>query len=331
VYGPEESREADSFYERQKGEQGRMPINVTKFREAERRFKKRVPDMEDVLDLRAASKHPRAKQICQLEKDDSWLWGVEGKEGFFFIPTALSEEQQKYWITEAMSNYMTPPNLTNLDAHYHIPEKGLWSYFENNETLHITRKLHPGDSVQKKALPMEQTLDRAGIRSLIRRIRWVTLGYQYDWTSKEYDFSRSPVPFPSNLAAYSSSLTQSAGLGPSRPEAGIVNFYQPGDTLTGHVDRSEPNMQVPLVSMSLGAPCIFLVGGRGRDEEVLPVLLRGGDVVIMAGEARYFYHGVPRILPLGCGRMEDKDPKVQLALELLGDARININIRQVNT
>jgi alkylated DNA repair protein alkB family protein 1 len=34
-----------------------------------------------------------------------------------------------------------------------------------------------------------------------------------------------------------------------RPEAGVVNYYQYKDTLMGHVDRSELNMDAPLVSI----------------------------------------------------------------------------------
>lgn len=78
--------------------------------------------------------------------------------------------------------------------------------------------------------------------------------------------------------------------------ARIVNFYQPGDSLTGHVDRSEKRMDLPLVSMSFGASfsvlvssltatkgasCIFLLGGATREDSVLPILVRSGDVSIM--------------------------------------------------
>jgi alkylated DNA repair dioxygenase AlkB len=34
-------------------------------------------------------------------------------------------------------------------------------------------------------------------------------------------------------------------------EAGIINFYQAGDSLTAHQDRSEANSTAPLVSFRL--------------------------------------------------------------------------------
>ena len=50
--------------------------------------------------------------------------------------------------------------------------------------------------------------------------------------------------------------------------------------------------------------------GTTREVAPTPLLLRGGDAVVMAGEARRCFHGVPRVLPAG-------------AL----DMRINISIR----
>src|SRR5262249_4545522 len=147
----------------------------------------------------------------------------------------------------------------------------------------------------------------------------------------EYDFDRNPNLFPSDLAAWSEAVSRAAGFGPFRAEAGIVNFYQPGDTLTGHVDRSEKNMEAPLISLSLGAACIFLLGGPSRDDPVLPIHLQSGDILIMSGESRRFYHGVPRILPNSLPSSDvSMDLDTRCALEILGDGRININIRQVN-
>ena len=46
----------------------------------------------------------------------------------------------------------------------------------------------------------------------------------------------------------------------------------------------------------MGQSCVFLLGGRTRETEPTAMLLRSGDVVIMSGEARRCYHGVPRIV-----------------------------------
>jgi alkylated DNA repair protein alkB family protein 1 len=114
-----------------------------------------------------------------------------------------------------------------------------------------------------------------------------------------------------------------AGYGEFKAEAGIINFYRPGDSLTGHVDRSELNMEVPLVSVSFGADCIFLLGGLDRDDVVVPLKVRAGDIIIMAGESRRYYHGVPRVIAVDRRSVNDELD------DLLGDGRVNLNVRQI--
>jgi len=82
-----------------------------------------------------------------------------------------------------------------------------------------------------------------------------------------------------------------------RPDAALINYYHPGDTLCGHIDDAEVDLCQPLVSISLGCPAIFLIGGGSKDVVPTAVLLRSGDAVVLGGHARRSYHGVPRILP----------------------------------
>jgi len=118
------------------------------------------------------------------------------------------------------------------------------------------------------------------------------------------------------------------------PDAGIVNFYQTKDSLMAHVDRSEVCATSPLVSISLGNAAIFLIGGLTRDIKPMPILLRSGDVVIMAGPAcRRAYHGVPRILentlPQQFEVSSDDIEWTEEYEEYLRTTRINVNVRQV--
>jgi alkylated DNA repair protein alkB family protein 1 len=48
------------------------------------------------------------------------------------------------------------------------------------------------------------------------------------------------------------------------PDAALVNYYQAGDTLNGHKDDVERDLQQPIVTVSLGCDAIFLVGGTTR-------------------------------------------------------------------
>jgi hypothetical protein len=80
-------------------------------------------------------------------------------------------------------------------------------------------------------------------------------------------------------------------------EAAIVNYYPVGSYMSGHVDDAEHAMDEPIVSINLGCPAIFLLGGRSKGDPPLPILVRSGDVIVMAHESRFCYHGVPAVLP----------------------------------
>ncbi|KAI8967297.1 hypothetical protein BDF20DRAFT_829763 [Mycotypha africana] len=101
---------------------------------------------------------------------------------------------------------------------------------------------------------------------LVRKIRWITLGYQYHWPTKTYHLDRR-YPFPPEIAEITKAVvTACENVGGKKEdgtdewrntykgsdfeaEAGVVNYYQFRDTLMGHVDRSELNMDAPLVSI----------------------------------------------------------------------------------
>lgn len=116
-----------------------------------------------------------------------------------------------------------------------------------------------------------------------------------------------------------------------KPEAGVVNFYQYRDSLTAHIDQSEVDSVRPLISISLGESCIFLAGGTTRDQKPIPFLLRSGDVIVMAGESRRVFHGVPRIIEQSCKNTFDWSGHVdgQKIQDFLKGTRMNINVRQV--
>ena len=104
----------------------------------------------------------------------------------------------------------------------------------------------------------------------------------------------------------------------------------------GHVDRSEKNMEAPLISISLGHSCVFLMGGSGREDPVYPFILRSGDVVVFQRECRNNYHSVPRIiensLPDHFSATTDNAEEWEeekAVKKLISTGRININIRQV--
>jgi alkylated DNA repair protein (DNA oxidative demethylase) len=71
-----------------------------------------------------------------------------------------------------------------------------------------------------------------------------------------------------------------------------VNRYKAGTKLGMHQDRHELDLSQPIVSVSLGLECIFLLGGLERTEKQKRILLEHGDVIVWGGPSRMRFHGV---------------------------------------
>lgn len=84
---------------------------------------------------------------------------------------------------------------------------------------------------------------------------------------------------------------------------------------------------------SFGLSAIFLIGGRSLDDKPIAILLRSGDTIIMSGESRLCYHGVPKVLLVENDEDFSNDNKwdEKLFTNYMQVTRININVRQVNT
>jgi len=146
------------------------------------------------------------------------------------------------------------------------------------------------------------------------RAGWVSdrRGYRYDAVDPltNETWPALPEAFES-LAARAASA---AGFDGFRPDACLVNRYEPGDRLSLHQDRNERDFGAPIVSVSLGLPAVFLFGTERRADRPQRVPLRHGDVVVWGGPARLTYHGVS---PLADG----EHPR-------LGRCRINLTLRK---
>jgi len=221
-----------------------------------------------------------------------------------------------------------PVHKSNLHFHHHVPYPPIGqSFFE----LSRITQFQPLDPNTHKPFSLEQVL--------AKKLRWITLGGQYDWTEKRYP-DEPPPEFPLDIAQFIHDLFP-----PTKPEAAILNFYSPGDTLNIHRDVSE-ECEAGLVSISLGCDGIFLVGlensGNVTDTERtvrhVAIRLRSGDAVFMTGPSRFAWHGVPQIIagtcpdylsdwPVGEG-MDDADPMRQWKGWMEGK-RINLNVRQM--
>lgn len=130
---------------------------------------------------------------------------------------------------------------------------------------------------------------------------WHWIPYRYSATRDDQD--GSPVtPFPDWLADLGADAVADAyedvGAGAAyRPDVALVNFYRGDARLGMHADREE-RAPDPVVSLSLGAACVFRVGNtENRARPYTDLQLESGDLVVFGRENRLVHHGVPRLLP----------------------------------
>ncbi len=98
-------------------------------------------------------------------------------------------------------------------------------------------------------------------------------------------------PLPPGVRALWRSLVSDA----REPDCCLVNFYGAQARMGLHRDADEADFSWPVLSVSLGDPARFRMGGLARSDPTRSIWLESGDVVVMGGRARLAYHGVDRI------------------------------------
>lgn len=243
-----------------------------------------------------------------------------------------------------------PAHKTNLHAHYDLPYHALADKDATVFSIPPSTSLRPLDPTIHKEITIRQALQK--------KLRWMTLGGQYDWTKKVYpemassgtpadgndedeqrrDRPEDVPPFPEDLKRLIQALFPDI-----TPEAAISNFYSPGDRLSPHRDISEKSSK-GLVSISIGCDALFLCGLQrlptsdtsvnaeddGRDN-VLLVRVKSGDVLVMNGESRWAWHAVPKVIPGTCPEWLRAWPGSSAGEweGWMGGKRVNLNVRQM--
>ena len=177
----------------------------------------------------------------------------------------------------------------------------------------------PKDSSTHKPISVRNALEK--------KLRWITLGGQYDWTAKKYP-DAEPPKFPGDIQELLRSLFPNI-----KSQAAIVNLYSPGDVLSMHRDVSE-HCDRGLISISIGCDALFVVGHSHGT--AVTMRLRSGDAICMTGPARWAWHGVPKVMSQTCPKDLESWPVLDEESEALdcwrgwmSRKRININVRQM--
>jgi len=132
--------------------------------------------------------------------------------------------------------------------------------------------------------PMSVAMTSAG------RYGWFTdrSGYRY---VDRHPSGASWPPIPASVLAVWRALVSEERM----PDCCLVNRYGPTARMGLHRDADEKDFAWPVLSISLGDPAVFRIGGRRRSDPTTSVLLESGDVVVFGGDARLAYHGIDRI------------------------------------
>jgi DNA oxidative demethylase len=152
---------------------------------------------------------------------------------------------------------------------------------------------------------------------------WHWMPYRYSRFAEDTD--GAPVkPFPGWLADLGRRgiADAFAGLDAApevryEPDVALVNFYDGQAKMGMHADKDERSL-APVVSLSLGATCVFRFGNaQSRGKPWQDIELESGDLFVFGGPSRLAYHGVIKTLagtsPAAIG---------------LPDGRLNITLRE---
>jgi alkylated DNA repair protein alkB homolog 1 len=140
------------------------------------------------------------------------------------LPSFVSPEEQRNLVRWSLQDQARHPNETNLDAHYVLPEEGLWNVYlrskecQNHDVLIQTRApsevdLRASDeppgprklvantpaapsnfealsAIPKPPPPVSTTVQSSLPSFLMSKLRWANVGWYYHWGSKQYDFTK---------------------------------------------------------------------------------------------------------------------------------------------
>lgn len=341
--------------------------HVNTFKQSQQRHRRRgddpnrIDDIDEWIDF--ARVRPEDQRIIRLpprhrDSDDGAysgpLFGLRDFPGFLFAPQALSDDIQMELAYRAVTEYCEPPHKTNIEQ---SPPK-LDEIVDDSSRMWMVWKEENKRQPSKK--PRTSLPYKRYYRSF-KKLSWATMGYHYDWTERSYNKNlKSDMPaLVENISTiFARTCLHVDGKTSTElafePSASIVNFYTTKSIMGGHRDDLELALDKPIVSISMGLPAVFLLGGRTKDDRpVLPILIRSGDVLCMGGASRLNYHGMARLVPspsiipppeIECCpppnysiKLSDVQCEKTLlsnderdALEsFLTDHRININVRQV--
>ncbi len=148
--------------------------------------------------------------------------------------------------------------------------------------------------------PLRHMMTRMGFSMSAAMTNCGALGWVSDRKGYRYDahdpLTGKPWPtMPASFLQLANQAANEAGYVDFQPDACLINQYKVGAGMSLHQDKNELDFGQPIVSVSLGIPATFRLGGASRSDKTIKLPLTHGDIVVCGGESRLKFHG---ILPL---------------------------------
>lgn len=166
----------------------------------------------------------------------------------------------------------------------------------------VTKDLRLGIDTVARSAPFRHLVVPRGQTMAVAMTNCGPLG----WTSSVQGYQYLPhdpdtlLPWPAmpqQFMELAQAAATAVGCPAYRPDACLVNRYAPGAGMGLHQDRDELDLRAPIVSVSIGASCKFILGGLQRSSPTQSINLHDGDVLVWGGLSRLAFHGV-RPLPM---------------------------------
>ena len=203
-----------------------------------------------------------------------------------------------------MGDRTLPEGLTHLPGHLDAPARQALA----DALRAVIREAPLVRPVTGRGKPMSVRMTSVG------RLGWVIERGRYRYSPVHPETGRPWPPFPPEVLA----VWRAVSGWEADPDCCLINWYAEGARMGLHrdADEGEAAFAAPVVSISLGDPARFRIGGPERRDPTRSFWLRSGDVLVMGGASRLAYHGVDRIA-FGEGAL------------LPGGGRINVTLRVV--
>ncbi|PQE14641.1 hypothetical protein CJF31_00007710 [Rutstroemia sp. NJR-2017a BVV2] len=265
------------------------------------------------------------------------IYEHSGFPGLRILPGLLPPECQTLFLSRLLHRELANPlHKTNLHDDYEIP-------FPPPDSSFFTYPQSAKNQVFVPRNPDSKHKPLNAAQVLQKKLRWLTLGSQYDWNTRAYP-STSPTPFPADISKLVTSLFQNA----FTPESGVVLLYSMKDFMPVHRDVSE-ECERGLASFTLGCDGLFVISRDvnpgeedkdDREQDLVCIRVRSGDVIQMGGETRWAWHAMPKIIggtcppclaewPVGSGEGGKEPKEYERWRGYMRGKRLNISCRQV--